>query len=558
MRTGTSFCFLIVVITLTFPQDTQGQVTGLVTDSNLEPLPLVNIVIKNTKIGTRTDESGRYTLGASADDTLLFTYLGRRSHQIEVREIPSVINVRMRNNNIDLEEVEIKARRLRTQAQLLKEYPRNKNLVKTYWGIIDKDRISGSMRIVDGNWLIDIGPDFLTSLKNFVPAMQVTRGSDGVKVSIFRKPAIFEVDGMMYFNSPPSYPSSEIDRVAVLKRTMPIGPSGAGYIIIVNTKGQTAMDELGVDRSIENKILLDNMIIEASTYEDYIPFTSVYLKPLKGIRKRKKAVAIHEAQKQKEFDNPYYYLEIYNFWLSRWKNSPEASVLCKDIVDFFPNNVEALKALAYLEEQYGNYKSALSIYLKILAKIPDRAQSHRDVANAFVESGDYNNALIRYNLLMTSAKDVQGSDLLLTTELMNILKQKGAELSENIDLNEVTDVYTGPRLVFDWNNPKAKFDLRFITSEGYYDTWNNYSENGDPKGSNSKQKYDCKQFFIDHEIKGTWSINLNYHGNQSDYPTYLKLSIYHDYGLPSQSLRIRVYRLSEEYKQIKLIQLIQK
>ena len=33
------------------------------------------------------------------------------------------------------------------------------------------------------------------------------------------------------------------------------------------------------------------------------------------------------------------------------------------------------------------------------------------------------------------------------------------------------------------------------------------------------------QFFIDNEIKGKWSINLNYLGNQSDYPTYLKLSI---------------------------------
>ena len=42
------------------------------------------------------------------------------------------------------------------QAQLLKEYPVNKKLIKTSWGILDKDRLSGTMRIIDGSMLIQL------------------------------------------------------------------------------------------------------------------------------------------------------------------------------------------------------------------------------------------------------------------------------------------------------------------------------------------------------------------------------------------------------------------
>ena len=80
---------------------------------------------------------------------------------------------------------------------------------------------------------------------------------------------------------------------------MRYGSLGQGAVIIVNTKAQTEMDELGVDRSFEKKVLLDSMTIEASAYDDYNLFTSEYLEPFEKIRNRKKILAIHEKQKEK-------------------------------------------------------------------------------------------------------------------------------------------------------------------------------------------------------------------------------------------------------------------
>ena len=98
--------------------------------------------------------------------------------------------------------------------------------------------------------------------------------------------------------------------------------------------------------------------------------------------------------------------------------------------------------------------------------------------------------LLRYTRFGTSASqltnvpfDPQGEDLLMTTEIMNILKRNGNELLDSNSLKDTYEVYQGTRLVFDWNNPKAKFDLQFITPDGYYDSWQNYIENGTQKNS---------------------------------------------------------------------------
>ena len=66
----------IVLFLLAFTSQAQSSiVSGNVSDS-LGPLPGVNIVIKGTSKGTQTDFDGNYTLSASINDTLIYTYVG--------------------------------------------------------------------------------------------------------------------------------------------------------------------------------------------------------------------------------------------------------------------------------------------------------------------------------------------------------------------------------------------------------------------------------------------------------------------------------------------------
>lgn len=81
------FLFLLVPI---FSQI--RQISGIVRDSETKsPLPSANVFIKNTDIGTSTDEDGKFIiLGKfSVDDTLMITYLGYKKY---FKKISDVIN----------------------------------------------------------------------------------------------------------------------------------------------------------------------------------------------------------------------------------------------------------------------------------------------------------------------------------------------------------------------------------------------------------------------------------------------------------------------------------
>lgn len=55
--------------------------------------------------------------------------------------------------------------------------------------------------------------------------------------------------------------------------------------------------------------------------------------------------------------------------------------------------------------------------------------------------------------------------------------------------------------------------------------------------------YNIKEYLIDGSLPGLWKVNINYKGNKSLTPSYLKATIYTDYGTPNQKMDIKVFRL---------------
>lgn len=84
----------------------QRTITGVVSDES-GPLPGVTIVVKGTTNGTETDFDGKYSISATQDDVLVFSFVGMKTVQKNVGEI-SVINVVMKADNV-LEEVVVAA-----------------------------------------------------------------------------------------------------------------------------------------------------------------------------------------------------------------------------------------------------------------------------------------------------------------------------------------------------------------------------------------------------------------------------------------------------------------
>lgn len=97
------FLFLLVSVNIS------AQIVGKVTDLKGEPLPFVNIYLKNSYIGTTTNDDGNYSLGISkkGDYQITFQFLGYKSvtKSVAPSTFPYVLNVSLEEETTRLEEV---------------------------------------------------------------------------------------------------------------------------------------------------------------------------------------------------------------------------------------------------------------------------------------------------------------------------------------------------------------------------------------------------------------------------------------------------------------------
>ncbi len=103
-------------ITWTFSQE--KTITGNVTNQDGLPLPGVNILVKGTTTGTQSDFDGNYIIKASDGQTLVFSYIGQKTTQIQVGS-SNVINVQLDEDAQALEEVVVTAQGIKREKKAL-------------------------------------------------------------------------------------------------------------------------------------------------------------------------------------------------------------------------------------------------------------------------------------------------------------------------------------------------------------------------------------------------------------------------------------------------------
>ncbi|PXY41936.1 SusC/RagA family TonB-linked outer membrane protein [Flavobacterium cheongpyeongense] len=92
---------LVLVAQLTFAQE--RAVSGSVSDNSGMPLPGVSVLIKGTKVGTQTDFDGKFSIKASPNQVLVFSYIGMKTQEITATS--ANINVKLAGDAQELEGV---------------------------------------------------------------------------------------------------------------------------------------------------------------------------------------------------------------------------------------------------------------------------------------------------------------------------------------------------------------------------------------------------------------------------------------------------------------------
>lgn len=221
------FGFLIALSLLPVQIFAQKTVTGEVTDDNGEGLPGVTILVKGSTEGTITDIYGKYSLKASEEDVLVFSFIGFESQEVTVGT-QSNIQVRMLENLQALQEV-----------------------VVVGYGSQTKEELSGSVSV------LPVKEAMKLPVANVAEALQgrvagvsiVAQGQPGiapqVRIRGFSSPngndPLYLVDGMQTTdaNIMNDINPADIESITVLKdaaATAIYGVRASNGIIIVTTK----------------------------------------------------------------------------------------------------------------------------------------------------------------------------------------------------------------------------------------------------------------------------------------------------------------------------------
>jgi tetratricopeptide (TPR) repeat protein len=234
-----------------------------------------------------------------------------------------------------------------------------------------------------------------------------------------------------------------------------------------------------------------------------------------------------------------------------------AYTIVSNISDISYNDAKALKVLAYKLEDIGKLEQALFIYERILELRPNQAQSYRDAALMYQNTGRYEEAMSLYKQILSNS--IEGVDFSgIQKTIMNEIRQLIIFHKSKVDFKGLPQVLLRLgfkrdfRVVFEWTNSNFDFEIQFVDPEKKYFIWKHtVLANNDRLANEIKTGFAMEEFFIDDSQIGDWTINIRAFSKDELFnPTFLKYTIYKDYGLPSQTKTIKVIKLYDQEEKV--------
>lgn len=547
-------------------QETKITVSGHITEFR-SPLANVNVFVKGKTGGVFTDANGKYSVQAKAGDILVFSHLAMVTEEVIVEDSTRILNIKMVTEVEELDEIVLKERRSKSQHELRLEFPINKNLLITSFGILDKERSGYALKVLDKK---DFNPGATTLIdvvRSRIPGLRVGRietPGGALETALFIRggnsilrpaPAAYDIDGQVMTSYPEYLNVANIERIGVipgLNGVVRYGGIASGGVIVINTKNGTFVKEPGTDKPYDHAKLRNNLFSEKGT--EALAQTSVpkYLLQLRSAKTEQEAYEIFKEQQQMYGDVPYFYLDVASYYKNTWKNYDKTRQIYLDIENRFATDPVTLKALAYTYEAERSLDRASDLYRKIFLLRPTYAQSYRDLANIYSKVGDEKKALNLYARYIYARKmDTlvsvnEGIDSIIKTETNNLVMKLADKLPSYISNKENDEILRGTRLVFEWNTSEAEFDLQFVNPANHYYIWNHTRTENRERIKDEKVKgYSSMQFFMDENLPGNWQVNIRYLGNKTYAPTYLKATIITNYGSGKQMEEVKVFKLAD-------------
>lgn len=521
----------------------------------------ISITIKDSNILATTNNDGSYKINAKSGDVLVFSYYGQKIKEKELDE-----NV---TNDIWLD---FEGEQLDVVLISGKKKEASKVMIQTASGNQSKDKVGYDVQSINSEDFSGTGTTLTEALEGKVTGLQ--KGiNDDISQSVIRgiqsmygnnNPLIL-IDGVPIARSNSKLGGRteitdfiNIDNIAdvsVLKgfaATNIYGSEGSNGVILITTKLNSQLPE---NINNKNTALVKNNLYKENLERNNIVLKTPYLNEFDNETNVIEAYGRYLIQREKYWDNPYYFIDIFNLFKV---NDKELSYkILSNIIEKNGNSIIALRGMLFTSILNKNHQLSLKTSKIILKKFPNKTQSYMDVALANKNIGNYQEATNLYlgiiNGSINNELDFSGLKGIAENEIRNLISAHKKDLNlKRIPLNYQKEYSLDIRIVFDWNNPEAEFELQFVNPSKRFFNWEHTRNNTDRIEDELKNGYSQEQFEIDGGEKGEWIINVKYLGNRTllnKTPTFLKYTVQYNYGKPNQidkEFMIRLYKKDQK------------
>lgn len=553
----------LIIFTLSYAQENLNTIRGKITYLGS---PVVNAAVKVSGSDEmfKSNVDGFYQVQAGQGDMITFSYPSLRDMEIVVEDVTRILNITMSPDINELDEVVVQASKRRSQRELAEDYTINKRIIRTAFGYLDADRAAGQIRLIEREEILGANICIFNLLRNRFASI----GGDGdcqrggvlylrraTGSLSYARGLIYDVDGQIFEDMPIWIDLSNIERVALLGNmatTTAYGSIGAGGVVVINTLNGNVGTLSGklLDRArLRNNIFKDDALTSTEVSKN-LP---TYMLDYEASSNTDIAKSVFEDNLKKYYNSPHFFIDSYAYFMENGEERFATDILNKNL-PLVERNAVYLKTLAYYSEANDDIKKATDLYEQVFILRPNYAQSYRDLAESYRDIANYKKAAAmyaRYNYLVDEGflqSDSLGLGAIIDRESENLLALEGDKVIEGREpvkrLSKYTE-FNGTRLLFEWNDSEAEFELQFVNPEKHYYTWKHTMQSNASRIMDEKLKgYSSEEFLVDGSLAGKWQVNIDYKGNKKLEPTYLKVTTFYNYGLNSQRKEVNVYRLS--------------
>jgi len=539
-------------------------VKGRVSDEN-GYLSNVVVISRDNNLKTVTDSLGNFSIEARNRGILEFRYIGKNTILSRVSE-STVKNIYMTDGNMVLDELVLESKK--------------EEVIDNGYGKLDKKRLGYSIETLDGNKIIPSNTNVKDAVAGKFAGIKIGNNDDlsqfvgrGRYTTILgNQYGLVVVDGLVIKQSNSSRDAgfiadtgfldpANIESVTYLKglaATNIYGSDGSNGVLLIKTKTGSSSYKKKKKRRLGN----------TPTYNNDAEIEEIINKPY--IKEISKTTSIEDAYKAYISQRKLYGKDVNFFfdiasYFKNWNNPYLVKRILSNVLEVHKNlDVEILRMLAYKYEEFDMFDESVEAYEQIISMKPSESQAYRNLAlsyqlnKQFTKAQEVHNKI--YNNKYTEVNSFSGLKQTINSEYKNLVALHNSTLvaADIPDFYKKNTEYD-TRIVFEWSYFDAQFDLQIVNPQQRYYTWS-HTQNEERSRiiKETAQGYGLEEFFITKKDKGEWLFNLTYYGKKTgdnSKPTYLKITVYNNFGRPNQTKKVTVKELSDLNKKETILKL---